>query len=504
MPISKNALVRSTVLFILLGLGALLAIVVAMLWLVAETDGSAKDLIKARTERSLLITLRGLSQDAETGQRGFLLTGNPLYLAPYEAARSRFPDQMDRVQSAFADDPEQAGLVARMRETLAAKFGELERTIELAKNGEHDAALAIVSADSGRELMDEARRFFDRSIARADQTVLDSIARQQRGIELLRWVTILGVLVILVVVGGSAWTVWLYTRQLVEAQRQVAVLNADLERRVSERTADLGRANEEIQRFAYIVTHDLRAPLVNVMGFTSELETSLEALQAYIGEAVPENGAAAAQDAEDRLGEAARLAAFEELPESIGFIRSSTRKMDGLINAILKLSREGRRTLKPEPIDLPKLLENAASSVRHQVVEAGGEVIIEGKPPAMLSDRLTLEQIVGNLLDNAVKYRAPQRPLRIRIQAEAGPGNLIVVKVADNGRGIAGQDHERIFELFRRSGAQDQPGEGIGLAHVRSMARNIGGDIVVQSELGAGSTFELTFARDLRKIIGAA
>jgi signal transduction histidine kinase len=501
MPISRNALVRSTVLFILVGLAALLAIVAAMFWLVGETDVNSKNLIKARAERSSLITLRSLAQDAETGQRGYLLTRNPLYLAPFEDAKSQFSAQMDRVQAAFADDPGQAALTSKLRATLTAKFAELERTIELAKSGQHDAALAIVDADSGRELMDEARQFFERSVARADQAVVESIGRQQAGIDLLRWVTFLGALVILVVVGGAAWTVWTYTRQLAAAQREVAALNADLERRVSERTADLGRANEEIQRFAYIVTHDLRAPLVNIMGFTSELEASLEALQAYIGPQASVPDAGAAQP--DQTSEAARMAAFDELPEAIGFIRSSTRKMDGLINAILKLSREGRRTLKAESVDLPALLENAADAVRHQIVEAGGEVVIEGKPPAMLSDRLALEQILGNLLDNAVKYRAAQRPLRIHIQAGSGPGNTISVRVTDNGRGIAAQDHERIFELFRRSGSQDQPGEGIGLAHVRSMARNIGGDIVVQSELGAGSTFELTFARDLRKIIGA-
>lgn len=505
MPISRIALLRSTVLFILLGLAALLAIVAGMLWLVSETDTNAKNLIKARSERSTLISLRGLSQDAETGQRGYLLTGNADYLAPYEAAKAALPGEIDKVETAFADNPEQSVLVAKLRETLTSKLAEMQQTIDLTKAGDRDAALAIVNADTGRELMDEARAFFDRAIDEADATVLASIERQQSGINMLRWVTFFGALVIVVVVGGSAWTVWQYTRQLIEAQREVATLNADLERRVIERTADLGRANEEIQRFAYIVTHDLRAPLVNIMGFTSELEASLGALQAYIDAAsTPTDGEALNADANHQTVVEARQAAFEDLPEAIGFIRSSTHKMDALINAILKLSREGRRTLKPEGVDLPALLENAASAVRHQIVEAGGEVIIEGKPQAMLSDRLTLEQIFGNLLDNAVKYRAPQRPLRIHIQTDIGPGNTIVVKVADNGRGIAAQDHERIFELFRRSGSQDQPGEGIGLAHVRSMARNIGGDIAVRSELGTGSTFELTFARDLRKIIGAA
>ena len=89
-------------------------------------------------------------------------------------------------------------------------------------------------------------------------------------------------MVILLVAGGASWTVILYTRQLVAAQREVQALNIGLEERVRERTADLGKANEEIQRFAYIVTHDLRAPLVNIMGFTSELETSLKAIQNFM------------------------------------------------------------------------------------------------------------------------------------------------------------------------------------------------------------------------------
>ncbi len=198
----------------------------------------------------------------------------------------------------------------------------------------------------------------------------------------------------------------------------------------------------------------------------------------------------------------AQVAALQDLPEAIGFIRSSTRKMDGLINAILKLSREGRRTLKPERIELTALLENAAASVRHQVVEAGGTFSIEGNPPPLISDRLALEQIFGNLFDNAVKYRVADRPLQIRVRVRQ-VGQRILVEVEDNGRGIASLDHERIFALFRRSGSQDQPGEGIGLAHVRTMIRNLGGEITVNSELTRGTTMMLNIPPDLRKVIGA-
>jgi signal transduction histidine kinase len=95
----------------------------------------------------------------------------------------------------------------------------------------------------------------------------------------------------------------------------------------------------------------------------------------------------------------------------------------------------------------------------------------------------------------------PGRPLMLNIDAYPdGPGR-IRVDVKDNGRGIAPQDLERVFELFRRAGEQDQRGEGIGLAHVRSLIRNLGGDVTVESELGQGSTFVLTLPSDLTKIV---
>src|SRR5262249_26446956 len=119
------------------------------------------------------------------------------------------------------------------------------------------------------------------------------------------------------------------------------------------------------------------------------------------------------------------------------------------------------------------------------------------KAPIVVSDRLALEQVVGNVVDNAVKYLARDRPGRIAVAVTSSPGR-IGIAISDNGRGIAEQDRERIFELFRRAGAQDRPGEGIGLAHVRALARRLGGDISVRSELGRGSTFQIDLPARLR------
>jgi signal transduction histidine kinase len=168
-----------------------------------------------------------------------------------------------------------------------------------------------------------------------------------------------------------------------------------------------------------------------------------------------------------------------------------------LINAILKLSREGGRVMTPEPLELKKLLEVTAQSLNHQLTEAGAELVIEDIP-RLVSDRLALEQIFTNLLENAVKYLAPERPGQIKVRGWQ-EGSTVFIDVEDNGRGIDPKDHGRVFDLFRRAGAQDRPGEGIGLAHVRALVRRLGGTISLNSAAGIGSTFRVSLPAVMTK-----
>jgi signal transduction histidine kinase len=292
----------------------------------------------------------------------------------------------------------------------------------------------------------------------------------------------------LVVAIGSLWVIWRYTRDIADSHDALGRLNASLEEEVGSRTAELSRANEEIQRFAYIVSHDLRSPLVNVMGFTSELEAASKPLVALIEKADAE--------APGLVGPEARAAVMSDLPESLGFIRTSTQKMDRLINAILRLSREGRRVLTPERIELGKLFATVSASVKHLADDLGAEIVIAPDLPTLVSDRLALEQIFSNLIENALKYLKVGRPGRIEVRAHRR-GERIVVEIADNGRGVDPKDHARIFDLFRRSGAQDQPGEGIGLAHVRALGHRLGASVTVDSALDAGATFRVSLPATL-------
>jgi signal transduction histidine kinase len=144
-------------------------------------------------------------------------------------------------------------------------------------------------------------------------------------------------------------------------------------------------------------------------------------------------------------------------------------------------------------------MANIFASVQHQLDEKNIEVKVDDDLPIIFSDRLGIEQIFGNLVDNAIKYLSPDRPGEIRIST-TDRSSFVEIDVADNGRGIAPADHERIFELFRRSGPQSVKGEGIGLAHVRTMVRRMGGDITVESDIGRGSRFKVRLPKYLRVV----
>ncbi len=492
MPIARADFIRNTLLFLAIGTLTLFLIVGVSLWLSARSQEYFEEVVAARSIRSASADLMAVMQDAETGQRGYLLTGAEEYLAPYREAMAEFEPRLADLAAASAFDPEFAPLRAALEGPLRAKVEEMARAVDLMRGGRPQDALALVRQGEGKRLMDEIRTLMDQMLGRSEAQLRGAMQAQSSTAALLFWVTLGGAAVIVLVAGGAAWTIAQYTRELIAAQAEVQAANAGLEERVAERTTDLMRANEEIQRFAYIVTHDLRAPLVNIMGFTAELEATVKPITAFVE---------AEGEAAESLRAEARTAAAEDLPEALSFIRSSTRKMDGLINAILKISREGRRVPQPERIELKALLEATAASVHHQAAAEGGsiDVAAEGLPP-IVSDRLSLEQILGNLFDNAIKYRSPDRPVRITATARRAAAGRFRIEIADNGRGIAPQDHERVFELFRRSGTQDQPGEGIGLAHVRTLARALGGDITLASVLGEGSTFTIILPADIRAL----
>jgi PAS domain S-box-containing protein len=273
----------------------------------------------------------------------------------------------------------------------------------------------------------------------------------------------------------------------VQAEQALRRAHDELEGRVQERTAELTVANEEIKRFAYIVSHDLRAPLINLKGFASELRVACDVLQAALPAALPHLDVPQHADISRALD--------QDIPEALGFIETSVSRIDHLIRAILHLSRLGRRELRFELLDMQALVQETVQTLAHQIAQRHVHVSVEPLP-TVLADRTAMEQIMGNLLANAVAYLDPDRSGKIVVTGEPRP-EVTVLHVHDNGRGIAAADILRVFEPFRRVGKQDVPGEGMGLAYVQTLVRRHGGDIRCHSTPGIGTTFTFTIAQQV-------
>jgi signal transduction histidine kinase len=473
-PITADALPRAQR-PLLAGFTLLVVTGLASIWLVIaghqETALVTHTLaVKAGTARILTLT-----QDAETGQRGFLLTGEERYLAPYIEGRANALQAVGDVARLTADNPRQQTELATLRGLVAGKLAELDRTVAARRAGDAAGAVAMVRTGRGQALMEQIRTSIARIEAEEDVLLRGREADADRfGIVLLA-VSLGGLIIALALGYASFQATRRYTQQLVDKQSELAAINENLETIVARRTADLVQSNDEIQRYAYIVSHDLRAPLVNIMGFTSELDSTRETIAAEL---------------HDNPRAPAILGEYDE---AIGFIKAAVTKMERLIGAILTISREGRRTFRPEPLDMTRLITDQANAQRHQAAASGLEVTVDALP-GVVADRLAVEQIFGNLIDNAIKYQVPDRPGRIRITGGA-VGSRVRYEVRDNGRGIAQADFTRIFELFRRAGPQDRPGDGIGLAHVNTLVRNMGGNIEVSSTLGEGTSFMVTLPK---------
>lgn len=480
---------RLLVAFMAAGFVALIAAGIAAAWVTRELARHNQAVAHTYEVELNIAEMRRLIEEGETTRRGYLLSPrSPGYLMAYQDAASALPVSTKRLRQLTYDNPRQQSHIRALEEEVRQLLAFRARSIELVQAGDIGAARAGFDQELSNVRLRDIRRIFD-AMAREERELLKiRDAGQDRSLQTFYTVlTIAGVLLLVVAI-ASLLVVVRYTADLARSREQLQQLNDSLEAIVVDRTSDLSRANDEIQRFAYIVSHDLRSPLVNVMGFTSELETAASALRDLVERAE--------EEAPGVVTEEARIAAHEDLPESIGFIRTSTQKMDRLINAILSLSRQGRRVLAPERLDLVQMINGIHDSMAHRLDETGAAIIIDGSLPVITSDRIAIEQILSNLIENAVKYRDPRRPVEVRVSG-ATQGDRAWIEVADNGRGIDPRDHERVFDLFRRSGMQDQPGEGIGLAHVRALAYRLGGTIALRSALGEGATFRLSLPSTL-------
>lgn len=260
--------------------------------------------------------------------------------------------------------------------------------------------------------------------------------------------------------------------------RQYVAIRTDITQRKEDElrlkllAEELAAKNKELETIVYVVSHDLRSPLLNVQGFSHALARACSELKAQLG--------ASSDPVIQRLF-------TTDIPRALGFIETGVAKMDALLSGFLRFSRLGRVTLQIQPLAMHKLVQGAAQVLKFQTEQAEATIEV-GVLPDCLGDPTLVGQVFANLLDNALKYRHPTRPCHISVGGHLADGKAIYT-VRDNGIGIATQHQPKVFDLFHRLDPRKTQGEGLGLTIAQRILERQHGHIWLESHPGEGTTF---------------
>ena len=434
--------------------------------------------------------------DMETGMRGFLLTGNEVFLEPYLVARNQLPAMFKELANRVENSSVQKAQLQQIRYTHTRWFTTFAEPLIAQKRNLTLAPAATETANNadeameintkGKQMMDSMRQMF-KGFNAIEYRVREARRNRLNNSTDLTW-QVSTTLTIISVLLGLGWAFYItriisrrimtmvtlaekishgnYKIQIKDTSRdELSYLSTSLNRMAAtiERTImELEAKNKELDQFAYVVSHDLKAPLRGIENASRWVEEDM-------GKELPAN-----------------------IQEYLMLMRTRVHRMENLINGILALARIGRTKEVKEVVDVQQLLTEVIDLV---APPDHIKIKITNKLPVLYTVRIQLQQVFSNLISNAIKYHdKPQGLITISCQEEK---QTYLFSVSDDGPGIDPEYHDRIFVIFQTLQERDAvESTGVGLAIVKKIIDRQSGTIQVISELGKGATFTFTWPKD--------
>ena len=382
--------------------------------------------------------------DAETGQRGYLLTREIEYLEPFIKAKSSHRAVVNQLEALITDDPRQMYRIGVLRDRGQRKMDELSETVRLSQSGRHDEAMSIVRTSLGRRLMVEIRDTV-RSMKDAELVAAKwKTAQLNRTRDAWQLTTLsISAIAAAIVLATGVWT----TRRFRDQYQKLQVFD------------ELKAVNDELEQFTRAACHDLRSPLRGIA-----------------------NGAIIIREDEaDHLSESSR--------QCLTMMETRVTRMERLLDDLYEYSRTSVEDPRVETIDTGPLV---AATLETLDVPEGFHVTVSPSMPTVVASSAPLRQVFHNLIDNAIKHHDRDDGV-IHITAKT-LGDHTEFSVSDDGPGIPEEHRERIFQLFQTLQTKDHvDGSGMGLALLRKTVKRVGGKLWVEAKPPRGSRFCFTW-----------
>ncbi|MDZ7882204.1 MAG: CHASE3 domain-containing protein [Mycobacterium sp.] len=483
---------------------AVLACSIAATILVGQADKVSNQLRDGiQPARIAAYQLQAALRDQETAVRGYLITGDPRFLDPYNDGRTAETDAAEQIRQSVAGNEEL--LVDLDTIEAAAATWRAEYADQLIATATPGQPVEDASIDEGKVLFDRLRALFTiqndhLNEARATGLAhLDEIRGWRDAVMIAMILTFVTTAVLLAVVMRNAVTRPLSAlaaacRRITEGNfgeriiprgpRDIRAISADVEdmrqrivdeletsraarEALDEQADELRRSNAELEQFAYVASHDLQEPLRKVASFCQLLETRY-------GEKLDDRGI-----------------------EYIGFAVDGAKRMQVLINDLLTFSRVGRLNATNTEVDLNSAVAAALNNLTTTIDETGAQIVLPDAPlPTIDGDPTLLAMVWQNLIGNAVKFHREGTAPRIVIECAEGTGDdaeKYLFTVTDNGIGIAEEFVDKVFVIFQRLHGRDAyTGTGIGLALCKKIVEHHGGTIWIDTSYTDGTRFTFT------------
>lgn len=401
----------------------------------------------------VLTALEGVTselKDAETGQRGYLLTSEKAYLEPYHSGLINAPARLQELEALIADNPQQQLRTAQIRILADKKLAELAETVQLHRSGKLEAAIALVKNDLGKNLMDEVRVVIEE--IRADEKILleERLAQSTQTINTSKWIVGGGSLLILIV---AALVAYLTSKSISKDYAQLQATEKSLK-----------TVNQELQSFVYRTSHDFKSPLLGIQSMAKFVEEDL------------------------------RDGNIDEALENVGRISKNADSLETLVTSTLQLAKTDLSDNRVESIDVEALVAEVCSRLEgfaesREVELRVGSGVVNCR---INTDRNHLMTVLENLVSNGIKYSDDDHDKSfVIIDADIGVSGSIEMTINDNGVGIPAERQAEVFGMFKQFHPGRSNGTGLGMYIVKKSVERIGGDISFDSS-SKGTQFTIT------------